>query len=40
MKRVEYHRYGGPWKAQLEEVELPSPVKGALLYGPAEGTGW
>jgi NADPH:quinone reductase-like Zn-dependent oxidoreductase len=30
MKRVEYHRYGGPEELRLEEVALPEPGRGQI----------
>lgn len=31
MKRIQYHRYGGPEEMRLETFELPAPGKGELL---------
>jgi hypothetical protein len=31
MRRIQYHRYGGPELMRLEEVELASPGKGQVL---------
>ena len=31
MKRIQYHRYGGPEELRLEDVERPSPAKGEVL---------
>ena len=31
MKRIQYHRYGGPGELRLEDVERPSPAKGEVL---------
>jgi NADPH:quinone reductase-like Zn-dependent oxidoreductase len=31
MKRIQYHRYGGPELMRLEEVEVPAPGKGQVL---------
>jgi NADPH:quinone reductase-like Zn-dependent oxidoreductase len=31
MKRVQYHRYGGPGLMRLEAVEMPAPGKGQVL---------
>jgi NADPH:quinone reductase-like Zn-dependent oxidoreductase len=30
MKRVQYHRYGGPQEPRLEEVALPEPGRGQI----------
>ena len=36
MKRIQYHRYGGPGELRLEDVERPSPAKGEVRrYGHA-----
>lgn len=31
MKRIQYHRYGGPEELRLEEVERPTPAKDEVL---------
>ncbi len=31
MKRIQYHRYGGPEELRLEDAERPSPAKGEVL---------
>jgi NADPH:quinone reductase-like Zn-dependent oxidoreductase len=30
MRRIQYHRYGGPETMRLEEFELPSPEAGQV----------
>ena len=31
MKRIQYHRYGGPGELRLEEVEVPAPKRDEVL---------
>ena len=42
MRRIQYHRYGGPEEMLLEEVKLPKPGRGQvrvqLVAGPCVGS--